>query len=176
MSSKEQESKRRPRHQRDAGPQGTQVFSREEVGKLLDEAVSDTDQADGAELRGVSESVHGQSYALAGNTMVVGRSPDCGIRIEEASVSSEHARLVRDDDGWRVVNLLSTNGTFVNDRKISNAAIKDGDHVRFGRAEFVFHDADHRIGSGGQRNFKSWWPLAVAAAAIIGLAVVFLLL
>ncbi len=166
MSSNEQDPNRKPRRQKEAGPQGTQVFSRDEVGKLLDEAAPDNELADGAELRGVSESVSGQAFALAGTTMVVGRSPDCGIRIEEASVSSEHARLVRDNDGWRVVNLLSTNGTFVNDKKISNAAISDGDHVRFGGAEFVFHDPERRSKTAGRSSAMRWLPWAVAAAAV----------
>ncbi len=177
MSSSEQDPKRKSRRQKDAGPQGTQVFSRDEVGKLLEGAAPETEQIDGAELRGVSESVSGQSFALAGATMVVGRSPDCGVRLEEASVSSEHARLVRDDEGWRVVNLLSTNGTFVNDKKISNAVIADGDHVRFGRAEFVFHDPEGRrrttTGSGGAGVMR-WLPWAAAAAAVAVVLIWFL--
>jgi hypothetical protein len=141
MSSNEpQDPSRKSRRQKEAGPQGTQVFSREEVGKLLDEAATEQAHGEDAELRGISESVSGKAFALGGSTVVVGRSPDCAIRLEDSSVSSEHARLVRDEQSWRVVNLLSTNGTFVNDTKISNAAISDGDHVRFGRAEFVFHD------------------------------------
>jgi hypothetical protein len=177
MSSNEQDPNRKPRRRKEAGPQGTQVFSRDEVGKLLEEAAPERDRADGAKLRGVSESVSGQTFALAGTTMVVGRSPDCGIRVEEASVSSEHARLVRDDDGWRVVNLLSTNGTFVNDKKISNAAIADGDHVRFGRAEFVFHDPEGRhraTARSGGFGVMRWLPWVVAATAV-AVAVVWLL-
>ncbi len=177
MSSKQQDPNRKPRRQKDAGPQGTQVFSRDEVGKLLDEATPEKMQADGAELRGASESVSGQAFALAGTTLVVGRSPDCGIRLEESSVSSEHARLVRDNDGWRVVNLLSTNGTFVNDKKISNAAITDGDHVRFGRAEFVFHDPEGRrrtTARPGGSGVMRWLPW-VAAAAIVVVAAIWLL-
>lgn len=169
MSSNEHDPQRKSRRHKDAGPQGTQVFSRDEVGKLLDEAATEQDQGDGAELRGVGDSVSGQAFALAGNTMVVGRSPDCGIQLEDASVSSEHARLVRDEDSWRVVNLLSTNGTFVNDRKISNAAISDGDRIRFGRAEFVFHDsnAGHRAAGSGRGNWLPWIAVAAVAAAVI---------
>jgi len=166
MSSNEHDPNRKIRRQKDAGPQGTQVFSRDEVGKLLEEADPETKQGGGAELRGVSESVSGQAFALEGTTMVVGRSPDCSIRLEESSVSSEHARLVRDDEGWRVVNLLSTNGTFVNDKKISNAAIADGDHVRFGRAEFVFHDPEGRRSATGRSGVMQWLPWAAVAVAV----------
>jgi hypothetical protein len=177
MSSNENDEHRKPRRQKDAGPQGTQVFSREEVGELLEEAGNESHASSGAELRGLSGSVSGKSFALSGNTMVVGRSPDCAVRLDESSVSSEHARLVRDDEGWRVINLLSTNGTFVNDKKISNAAINDGDHIRFGAAEFSFHDpegARSRAGS-GTPSWKRWLPWAAAAVVVVAIALVLLL-
>jgi pSer/pThr/pTyr-binding forkhead associated (FHA) protein len=41
------------------------------------------------------------------------------------------------------MNLLSTNGTFVNNEKQTTTSLKPGDRVRFGRAEFLF-DYDHR--------------------------------
>ena len=179
MSSNENHEERTSRRRKDAGPQGTQVFSREEVGDLLDNASEESGAASGAEIRGISTSVSGKSFALSGNTIVVGRSPDCTIRLDESSVSSEHARLVRDDGGWRVINLLSTNGTFVNDKKISNAAISDGDRVCFGAAEFVFHDPEGNRGSGANSaaaGWKRWLPWVGAAVVVVAIAAVVLLL
>ncbi len=170
MSSHEKDEQRKSRRQKDAGPQGTQVFSREEVGQLLEEAGDGSAHSGGAELRGMSASVSGRTFAISGSTMVVGRAPDCSIHLDESSVSSEHARLVRDDGGWRVINLLSTNGTFVNDKKISNAAINDGDRVRFGGAEFIFNDPE-----GARQNDRSGWRrwLPWAGAAVVVAAIVF---
>lgn len=167
MSSNDQEG-RRPRKHKDAGPQGTQVFSRDEVDRLLDQAGDQSSSSHRAEIRGVSASVSGRTFALQSASMVVGRSADCSIQLDESSVSSEHARLVRDEDGWRAINLLSTNGTFINDQKISNAPLTDGDHVRFGRVEFVFHDPDSgKQTSAGLSGWQRWVPWAVAIAAVL---------
>lgn len=175
MSSHENEEQRKLRRQKDAGPQGTQVFSREEVGELLQQAGEKGAYSGGAELRGLSATVSGRVFAISGSTMVVGRSPDCTIHLDESSVSSEHARLVRDDGGWRVINLLSTNGTFVNDQKISNSALNDGDRVRFGGAEFVFHDPEgKRRSKSAAAGWKRWLPwvggVVVVAAILIAVS------
>lgn len=154
---------------KDQGPQGTQVFSRDEVSQLIEEAAEEPTSASRAELTGVSSGVSGQSFALGSTRVTVGRIESCDLRLEDGSVSSEHARLVRDAAGWRVVNLLSTNGTFVNDRKVSSSALASGDRVRFGRVEFRFHDPDqgHAVKSGG----SGWLPW-VAAAVVVAVAVV----
>ncbi len=171
MSSHENDEQRKTRRQKDAGPQGTQVFSREEVGQLLQDAGDKDAHSGGAELRGVSASVNGQTFPISGSTMVVGRAPGCTIHLDESSVSSEHARLVRDDGAWRVINLLSTNGTFVNDKKISNAVINDGDRVRFGGAEFVFNDPDggRRERSSHASGWRRWLPWVGGAAVIVAI-------
>ena len=114
-----------------------------------------------AELIGISDPVSGKSWALSSTRLVVGRVDSCDIHLDDPSVSSEHARLTHDSEGWRVANLLSTNGTFVNDEKISNRALNDGDRLRFGRVELRFH--------GPQAPSKSrpgWLPWAVAAVAL----------
>jgi hypothetical protein len=148
---------------REQGPQGTQVFSRDEVNQLIDEAHTDHASAPRAELTGISVSVSGQSYALSAARLIVGRSERCDLHIDDPSVSSEHARLVRDADGWRVVNLLSTNGTFVNEQKVSSSPLESGDRIRFGGVEFKFYDPD------GKRSETSgsWWPWIGAAAAVV---------
>ncbi len=146
---------------RDHGPQGTQVFSRDEVSRLIDEASADSTATAQAELIGISDPVSGKSWALSSTRLVVGRVDSCDIHLDDPSVSSEHARLTHDSEGWRVANLLSTNGTFVNDEKISNRALNDGDRLRFGRVELRFH--------GPQAPSKSrpgWLPWAVAAVAL----------
>lgn len=152
---------------KDHGPQGTQVFSRDEVNQLLGEASSQPGSGSRAELTGVSSGVSGQSFALSSSRMIVGRADSCDLRLEDSSVSSEHARLVRDSAGWRVVNLLSTNGTFVNDRKISSSAISNGDRIRFGRVEFRLYDPDQRDSKeSGKSSWLPWVAAAVAVAAV----------
>lgn len=153
---------------KDQGPQGTQVFSRDEVDQLIADASSEQDSGSRAQLTGVSSGVSGQAFALGGTRILVGRADNCDLRLEDASVSSEHARIVKDSAGWRVVNLLSTNGTFVNDQKISSSAVSNGDRIRFGRVEFRLYDPD---GSGAPKSGGSSW-LPWVAGIVITAAVV----
>ncbi|WP_376694059.1 FHA domain-containing protein [Wenzhouxiangella sp. EGI_FJ10409] len=149
---------------KDQGPQGTQVFSRDEVSQLIDEAAGEPGGGSRAELTGLSDGVSGQSFGLGSTRIVVGRANNCDLRLDDSSVSSEHARIVKDSAGWRVVNLLSTNGTFVNDRKISSSAIANGDRLRFGRVEFRFYDPDQ---SDGPHEGKAGWMPWLAAGIVV---------
>lgn len=157
---------------KDQGPQGTQVFSRDEVSQLIDEAAGEPTSASRAELTGLSSGVSGQSFALNATRLVVGRAGNCELRLDDSSVSSEHARLVRDSAGWRVVNLLSTNGTFVNDRKVSSSALANGDRIRFGRVEFRFYDPDEMGTPKGERSGWLRWAVAAVIAAVVVVAVI----
>ncbi len=166
MSSEQDHPARKPK--RDHGPQGTQVFSREEVGRLVEQAESAPDSDDVARLKGISAGVDGQIFALEGDRLVIGRADSCGICLKDNSVSSEHARLSHDSGGWRVVNLLSTNGTFVNNKKVSSAPLRNGDRLRLGRLEFVFVAAgqDAHSVDAADDELPGWLPWAAGAVAV----------
>jgi pSer/pThr/pTyr-binding forkhead associated (FHA) protein len=55
--------------------------------------------------------------------VVIGRSPACSYNIQNETVSSMHARLSYHHDQWWVEDLRSTNGTFVNDERISTPVV-----------------------------------------------------
>jgi two-component system cell cycle response regulator len=81
----------------------------------------------------------GQRYPLADKSLVLGRGDDCDIRIVDHSVSRRHARIDPLHDGYEVVDTQSTNGTFVNDAQITNAArLNDGDYLRVGNCIYRF--------------------------------------
>jgi diguanylate cyclase (GGDEF)-like protein len=80
----------------------------------------------------------GTRYTLADNPVVIGRGSDCEIRINDHSVSRRHVRLQPGADGYYVVDLQSTNGTFVNDVPASMHKLKDGDYVRVGNCIYRF--------------------------------------
>ena len=66
--------------------------------------------------------------------VVIGRSPTCGYIIHNETVSSTHARLAYHHDQWWVEDLRSTNGTFLNDEKITTATvIMNDDDLRCGQ-------------------------------------------
>lgn len=74
----------------------------------------------------------GESIPLSTYT-TVGRGPDNALVIDDSFTSSTHAEIVREGDSWLVRDLGSTNGTFVNDRRVrSQAWIQSGDEIAFG--------------------------------------------
>ena len=67
------------------------------------------------------------------NGATVGRESGNGIRIEEDSVSARHARLRHEGGRWWLEDLGSTNGTFVNDTRVTGRApLQSGDIVQIG--------------------------------------------
>lgn len=120
------------------GPQGTQIFSQDELDRLIAASVTDAGARPAVSLRGASESVAGRVVALERDRILIGRAQHCDVVINEPSISTEHARLTRENDGWHIANLLSTNGTFVNGKRATRAVLQHGDHIRVGRIDFVF--------------------------------------
>jgi hypothetical protein len=67
-------------------------------------------------------------------TTQIGRGSGCAIRLADTYVSQVHARIYGDDGAWYVEDMGSTNGTFLNDRKVSQAVeVHAGDVVRIGK-------------------------------------------
>src|SRR5439155_870925 len=80
----------------------------------------------------------GSRYMLGDTPVVLGRDHDCDLAISDQSVSRHHARIQPGIDGYYVVDLQSTNGTFVNDKPASMYKLKDGDYLRVGNWNFRY--------------------------------------
>jgi len=160
-----------------SGPQGTQVYSRDEIAKLLDEGIPQ-ESARRASLVLLSDgsggSVKPKVYPLSSDRLTVGRSQICDVCIEEPSLSSEHARLVHSEGAWRIINLLSTNGVFVNGEKVFSHRLEHGDEIRLGRAMLRFQDPN---GTASASRNSGWlpWIGVVGGAAAVALLVFWLL-
>ena len=87
----------------------------------------------------VTLSVDGRDVPLAGDRVVIGRSRECDIRLDDGNVSRRHVELVREGPSeWVLVDLGSTNGTEVNGRKVQRrTALDGGDRITIGSTELV---------------------------------------
>ena len=65
--------------------------------------------------------------------VTIGTAPDCGIVIMDPSISGHHAEVVQVRSGFRLQDLGSTNGTFVNDKRVQTHDLVDNDNVCLGR-------------------------------------------
>ena len=85
----------------------------------------------------ILESEEGTFRLKPGAIKTVGRAPRADFILDAALVSRLHCRLTAADENLEVVDLSSTNGTFVNDRRVEKARLTTGDRLRIGRVELT---------------------------------------
>jgi len=152
-----------------AGPQGTMIFR---VADLP--ATQDADDAQAgavgsrSHLLGVSASVKDLRIVLRPGRTLVGRRENNDVVLSEPSVSALHAWIISSNGVSRVMNMLSTNGTFVNDQKVHEATLVHGDRLRFGTVEFIFQMGVH--GGSGSVAAHSRKQMLLIAGGIAALA------
>jgi len=88
----------------------------------------------------VTLTLDGRTIPVMTGRIVVGRSRECDVRVDDGNVSRRHFELVQDGPtAWSVADLGSTNGTEVNGRRVSGRKkIDDGDRITIGGTELVF--------------------------------------
>jgi hypothetical protein len=89
------------------------------------------------------------AYILNEAEVSVGRTLNNSFVIEHPSVSKNHARLIAVEDEYTLLDLQSSNGTFVNGKRVKETRLADGCAVRFGRAQFVYR-AQMSAGAGSR--------------------------
>src|SRR5919107_4491402 len=78
-----------------------------------------------------------RSFSIARDMTVIGRREDCDLRIPLGDVSRKHCRLVRDSDILKIEDLGSSNGTYLNGRRVQEALLSPGDSIQVGPVVFV---------------------------------------
>jgi hypothetical protein len=76
-------------------------------------------------------------WLLDGDRMTIGRDPSSAIHVDDTSLSRHHADLVRNGRSWSIIDARSTNGTFVNGRRVNEALLQAHDVLRLGQVELV---------------------------------------
>jgi pSer/pThr/pTyr-binding forkhead associated (FHA) protein len=72
-----------------------------------------------------------------GAIKTLGRAPRADFVLDAALVSRLHCRLTATENAVDVVDLDSTNGTYINDQRIKNGSLGNGDRLRVGRVELA---------------------------------------
>ncbi|SIO16779.1 diguanylate cyclase (GGDEF) domain-containing protein [Singulisphaera sp. GP187] len=80
----------------------------------------------------------GTRHPLNEKDAILGRDDDCDITVHDPSISRRHSRLESTAGGYRITDLQSTNGTFVNNVPANRTKLTDGDYVRLGTCLFRF--------------------------------------
>lgn len=77
----------------------------------------------------------GRMYKLEGDEVIIGRGTDADLHIDAEGISRAHAKLQRrDDGGYQVVDLDSTNGTYVEGERVWEHELRDGERIQVGSA------------------------------------------
>jgi hypothetical protein len=82
--------------------------------------------------------VNGTSHELGKERMVIGRSRDSDIRLEDPNASRRHAEVRREGAAYWIIDLDSTNGVAVNGRRIKRSQLAEGDRITIGSTDLVF--------------------------------------
>jgi diguanylate cyclase (GGDEF)-like protein len=80
----------------------------------------------------------GKRIPLGMGVVEAGRSTKCDLSIDQESVSRHHARIYWTGRSYRIKDLESTNGTFVNDQPVLERDLSDGDQIKIGRTILKF--------------------------------------
>jgi diguanylate cyclase (GGDEF)-like protein len=80
----------------------------------------------------------GARYMLEKEPVVLGRDDNCDVSVNDDSVSRRHACITPSPQGHVVMDLQSTNGTFVNDVRVTQQLLKDGDYLRIGNGIYRY--------------------------------------
>ena len=89
----------------------------------------------------------GNRFALDDETATIGRDASNKIRLRDAEVSRRHAEIRRDVDGRTLVDLASSNGVYVNGRRIKTRRLLNGDQIQIGKTILLFSSRVSDVGS-----------------------------
>jgi signal transduction histidine kinase len=86
-------------------------------------------------IKGADE---GKQFELSAEQLSVGRDASNRVRLHDTEVSRRHAEFVRSGDGYRILDIGSANGTFVNGRPVRDVLLQPGDQVQVGQSILVY--------------------------------------
>ena len=121
----------------DGGAESTQTFTAEEGDDAPADALEDLGITGPALVVRSGGGRAGETFHPEGET-TIGRSPDCGIFLDDVTVSRKHAVVSERDGAFHVEDQGSLNGTFVNRKRVESAQLEDGDELQIGKYRLTF--------------------------------------
>jgi len=129
--------------QQNFGPQPAQQGEPENEGHTV--AINIEDLQGGRQQRNVvgwivaqNGNHRGHDFRLYDGKNVIGTAADCDIVITDPYLSAKHCTMRHEDGNFVLIDLDSTNGVYVNQKRVSKMDLIDNDTIRFGRTEFKF--------------------------------------
>lgn len=118
----------------------------------------------------------GEAYVLMGNRIVIGRSEKADIRLNDTKTSREHLELTKVGANWVATDLGSQNGFVINDKKVNQQQLGEGDKVIVGQTVFKFAKVEvasknktTKETSDEVENKRSFVPFLILLAILVGL-------
>lgn len=109
-----------------------------DTGDMIEDAVIPSPESGKAKVVCIEGDLASSEFELDDNTSI-GRSPSNDIVLKEPKVSRQHAAINKIDGSFVVVDLKSSNGVFVNGRKVEEVVLEDGDEILIGNTKMIFH-------------------------------------
>jgi FHA domain/zinc-ribbon domain len=122
----------------DGGVETTQTFTPEDAETNPAEAIDDLAIKGAALVVRSGGGRAGETFHPDTDETTIGRSPDCGIFLDDVTVSRKHAILRKADGTFTIEDQGSLNGTFVNRKRVESGALEDGDEVQIGKYRLTF--------------------------------------
>lgn len=121
-------------------PKKEKPVVQQEVYEEQEEVIDDTPRGPvKGKLEVVAGPLVGRTFWITEDITTIGSMDGNNIVLNDSSVSKRHAGIKIEDKRYELADFGSTNSTFINGRKINKQFLRDGDRVRFGDTEMVFH-------------------------------------
>lgn len=129
-------------------------------------------------LRGVSGAVFGKVFPVAG-PVVIGRAPECDISVHAEEISRRHALVKPTQEGLSVEDLGSSNGTYINAKRVQQGFLNAGDELRLDAVRFIVVAPGMEMAQQATRQtvgepaaaagngMSKWVPIMLTAAAVL---------
>tara|TARA_R110002020_G_scaffold27170_47_gene87634 strand:+ start:3220 stop:4026 length:807 start_codon:yes stop_codon:yes gene_type:complete len=138
-------------------------------------------------LRGVSGAVFGKVYPVTG-PVVIGRAAEADISVAAEEISRRHALVKPTPDGLQVEDLGSSNGTFINGKRVQQGFLRPGDELRLDSVRLILVAPGMEMAQQATRvatpeasapaaasaGMSKWVPIMLTAAALVVIVALFI--